>query len=128
MVMSRDQNAGQSHDIKTDNNSFEKEEEFMYLGRALNRNSIQEEIKSRLRLGNTCYYLVQNLLSSSLRSKNLKIKLYRTIILPVVLNGCETWSFTLREERRLRIFENGVLRRIFGPKRDKVIRGMEKTT
>ena len=100
----------------------------MYLGRALNRNSIQEEIKSRLRLGNTCYYLVQNLLSSSLRSKNLKIKLYRTIILPVVLNGCETWSFTLREERRLRIFENGVLRRIFGPKRDKVIRGMEKTT
>ena len=53
-------------------------------------------------------------------SKNLKIKLYRTIILPVVLYGCESWSLTLREERRLRVFENGVLRRIFGPKRDEV--------
>jgi hypothetical protein len=55
-----------------------------------------------------------------LLSKNLKIKIYRTIILPVVLYGCETWSLTLREERRLRVFENRVLRRIFGPERDKV--------
>ena len=62
----------------------------------------------------------QNLLSSSLLSKNLKIKVYRTIILPVVLYGCETWSLTLREERRLRVFENRILRRIFGPKRDEV--------
>jgi len=53
-------------------------------------------------------------------SKNLKIKIYRTIILPVVLYGCETWSMTLREERRLRVFENRVLRRIFGSKRDEV--------
>jgi hypothetical protein len=53
-------------------------------------------------------------------SKNLKIKIYRTIILPVVLYGCETWSLTLREERRLRVFENKVLRRIFGPRRDEV--------
>ena len=52
--------------------------------------------------------------------KNVKIKIYRTIILPVVLYGCETWSFTLREERRLKMFENRVLRRIFGPKRDEV--------
>jgi len=59
-------------------------------------------------------------LSSSLLSRNLKIKIYRTIILPVVLYGCETWSLTLREERRLKVFENRVLRRIFGPKRDKV--------
>jgi len=51
---------------------------------------------------------------------NLKIKIYRNIILPVVLYGCETWSLTLREERRLRVFENRVLRRIFGPKRDEV--------
>ena len=57
-------------------------------------------------------------MSSSSLSKNLKIKIYRTIILPVVLYGCETWSLTLREERRLRVFENRVLRRIFGPKRD----------
>jgi hypothetical protein len=53
-----------------------------------------------------------------LLSKNLKIKIYRTIILPVVLYGCETWSLTLREERRIRVFENMVLRRIFGPRRD----------
>jgi hypothetical protein len=59
-------------------------------------------------------------LSSRLLSKNLKIKIYRTIILPVVLYGCETWSLTLREERRLRVFENSVLRRVFGPKRDEV--------
>jgi hypothetical protein len=52
--------------------------------------------------------------------KNIKIKIYRTIILPVVLYGCETWSLTLREERRLRVFENRVLRRIFGPKRDEI--------
>jgi len=63
---------------------------------------------------------VQNLLSSSLLSKNIKIKIYRTIILPVILYGCETWLLTLREERRLRVFENRVLRRIFGPKRDEV--------
>ena len=63
---------------------------------------------------------MQNVLSFTLLSKNLKIKIYRTIILPVVLYGCETWSLTLREERRLRVFENRVLRRIFGPKRDEV--------
>ena len=63
---------------------------------------------------------MQNLLSSSLLSKNLQSKMYKTIILPVVLYGCETWSLTLREERRLRVFENRVLRRVFGPKRDEV--------
>ena len=91
-----------------------------------NQNSIQEEIKSRLKLGNACYYSVQNLLSSILLSKNLKIKIYRTIILPVVLYGCETWSLTLREEHRLRVFENRVLRRIFGPKRDAVTGELRK--
>jgi len=80
-------------------------------------NSIQEEIKSRLKSGNACYHSVQNLLSSSLLSKNLKIKIYGTIILPVVLYGCETWSIILREEHRLRASENVVLRRIFGPRR-----------
>jgi hypothetical protein len=63
---------------------------------------------------------VQNRLSSSLISKNVKIKTYRTIILPVVLYGCETWSLTLREECRLRVFGNSVLRRIFEPQRDEV--------
>jgi hypothetical protein len=68
---------------------------------------------------------VQDLLSSNLLSKNTRIKIYRTIILPVVVNGCETWSLTLRDEHRLRVFENRVLRRIFGPKRDEVTRGGE---
>ena len=85
-----------------------------------NQNFIAEEIKSRLRPGNACYHSVQNLLSSRLLSKNVKIKIYRIIILPVVLYGCETWSLTLREEGRLRVFENKVLRRIFGPRRDEV--------
>jgi len=107
--------------VKIDNSSIERVEEFKYLGTTLtNQNYIQEEIKSRLKLGNACYYLVLNLLSSRLLSKNLKIKMYRTIILPVVLYGCETWSLTLREERRLRVFENRVLRRVFGPMRDEV--------
>jgi len=74
----------------------------------------------RLKSRNACYYSVQNLLSSSVLSKNLKTEIYRTIILPLVLYGCETWSLTLREEHRLRVFENRVLRRIFGPKRDEV--------
>ena len=73
-----------------------------------------------MKSGSACYHSVQNLLSSSLLSKNLMIKIYRTIILPIVLYGCETWSLTLREERRLRVFEYGVLRRIFGPERDEV--------
>ena len=70
---------------------------------------------------------MQNLLSYRLLSKNLKIKIYRTIILVFVLYGCETWSLTLREERKLRVFENMVLRRIFGPRRDEVKREMEET-
>jgi hypothetical protein len=81
---------------------------------------IQEEIKSRLNSGNACYHYVQNLLSSRLLSKNLKIRIYKIIILPVVVYGCETWSLTLREDHRLSVFENRVLRGIFGPKRDEV--------
>jgi len=85
-----------------------------------NQNSIVEEIKSRWRPGSACYHLVQNLLFLRLRSKNLKVRMYRTIIFPVFLYGCETWSLTLQEERKLKAFENMVLRRIFGPRRDKV--------
>ena len=76
-----------------------------------NQNYIQEEIKCRLKAGNSCYYSVQKFLSSRLLSENLKIKIYKTIILPVVLYGCETWSLTLREECR-------ILRQISGSKRD----------
>jgi hypothetical protein len=75
-----------------------------------------------------CYYSVQNLLSTRLLSKNLKIKIYRNIILPVVLYGCEEWSVTLREERRVKLFENRVLRRLFRPKRDEVTGEWKKIT
>jgi len=104
-------------------------EQFKYLVTTLmNQNSIQEEIKSRLRAGNASNCSVQDLLSSSLLSKNNKIKMHRTIILPVVLYGHETWTLILREECRLRAFENRVLRRIFGPKRDMVTGECGKTT
>jgi len=116
MVMFRDQNVGRSHNLMIDNGSFGRMEELKYLGTTLtNQYCIQENITSRFKSGNACCHLVQDLLSSSLLSKNLKIKIYRAIILPVVFNGRETWSLTLREESRLR-----VLRRIFGPKREEV--------
>jgi hypothetical protein len=81
--------------------------------------SVRDYIKSRLKSGNACCHLVQNLLSSSSLFKNIRIKIYRTIILPVVY-GYEIWSFATREERRLRVFENRMLKRIFGSKRDEV--------
>jgi hypothetical protein len=91
MFTSRDQNAGKNHNTKTVNKAFEKLEYFKCLGAALtDQNPIHKEIKSRLKSGNVCYHSVQNLLSSSLLSKNVKIKIYRTIILPVVLYGCES--------------------------------------
>jgi len=121
MVMSRDQNAGRIHSVRTDNSTFERVEEFKYLGTTLtNQNSIAEDIKCRFKSGNACYHSVQNLLSSKLLSKNLKIKIFRTVNLPVVLYGYETWSLTLREGRKLRVFENMVLGRIFRPRRDEV--------
>jgi hypothetical protein len=80
----------------------------------------------RLNSVNASYHLVQNLLSSRLLSENTQTRIYKTIILPVVLYGFKTCSLTLREEHRLRVFENGVLRRIFGPKRDEVTGGWRK--
>ena len=100
MVMSRDQNVGRIQSVRNDNSTFERVEGFKYLGTILtNQNCIAAEIKSRLKSGNACYHSVQNLLSSRLLPQNLKIKVYRTIILPVVLYEYEAWSLTLREER-----------------------------
>jgi hypothetical protein len=91
--------------------------EFKYLGTTLtDHNCIHEEIKSRQNSGNACYRSVQSLLLSRLLSNNVNVKIHKTIILPNVLHGCETWSLNLREEHSQRVFENRVLRRIFGPK------------
>jgi hypothetical protein len=111
--MSHHPNSGQNQSIRIANESFENVAKFKYLGTTLtSQNDIHDEIKSRLNSENACYYSVQNILSSRLKSKDLKIKIYKTVILPVVLYGCEAWSLTLREEHRLRIFENRVLRRV----------------
>jgi hypothetical protein len=118
--MSRHPNPGENQNIRIANESFEKVEKFKYLGTTLtNQNDIHGEIKSRLNMGNACYYSLQSLLSSYLISRTLKIKIYKTVILPVVLFGCETWSLSLGEEQRLSVFENSVLRTIFGPKRER---------
>jgi hypothetical protein len=113
MLLSRHRNAGQNWNVRITNRSFEIVSQFKYLGMTvINQNLIQEKIERRLNSGNACYNSVQNLLSFCLLSKNIKIIIYKIIIMPVVLYGCETWSLTLR------VFENRVLRRIFGLKRD----------
>jgi hypothetical protein len=113
MLLSRHQNAVENHNIKIANRCFENMVQITYLGTTVtNQNVIQEEMKRRLNSGNASYHSVQNLFSSRLRSKNIKIGIYKSIILSVVLYGCETLSLTLREEHRLRVL------RIFGPKRD----------
>ena len=109
-----------SINIMVENSSFERVEQFKDLGTTLtDLNSTQEEIKSRLRTGDACFHSLQNLLFSSLLSKSRKIKIYRIIILPA-LYGCENWSLILREKCRLRVLENMMLWRIFGPKRDEI--------
>jgi hypothetical protein len=121
MVMTRAQNAGRSHNVNIDNSSFERVEQFKYLETTLmNKNTIQIEIKSRLKSRKVFYHSVQNLLSSNFLFKYMRIKINRTMILNVVLYGCETWSLTLRERSGLRVSENKMLRRIFRPKRDGV--------
>jgi hypothetical protein len=113
MLLSRHQNAVQNHDIKIANRCIENVAEFKHFGTTVtNQNLIQEEIK-RLNSGNAYYHSVQQILSSRQLSKNVNIDMYKISIFPVVLYGCETGSLTLREEYRLRVFENRLMRRIF---------------
>jgi len=118
MIIFRDQNAGRSHIIKIDNSSLERVEEFKYFGTILtNQNCIQEEFTvfrvCLISFGTESFV-------SQFAIQKLNIQIYRTIILPRALCGCETLSLILREDRRLWVLENMVLRRIFGPKRDEV--------
>jgi hypothetical protein len=94
---------------------------------ATGQHLIKEVIRRGLNWNNACCHSIENLLSSRLLSKDVKLRIYNTIILPVVLYGCETWSLTLRMEHRLRVFEKRVLWRIFGPKRDEVTGEWKKT-
>ena len=108
-LMSLDQHAEDNHNTNMGSKSFVRVEEFGYLGTTLtNQNSVHEYIKSRLQRGNSWYHSVQNLLSSSLVHKNMKIKTHKTKILPVVLYGCETLSLTLRGELKQRVSDNSV--------------------
>jgi hypothetical protein len=117
MVMSHVQNAGRNHNRNTGNTSFEREEQIKNLGETLTKqNSIREEIESRLNTGNTWLSFGAASLVFSLLSKYIN----RTIILPLLLCGCETWSLTLNEEHSVRMFKNRVLREIFEAKRDEV--------
>jgi hypothetical protein len=121
MLLSRHQNSGQNHDIKIANIFFRNVAQFKYLETTVtNPNLYHEEIKRILNSGSTCFHSAQNPLSSRLLSKNIKIRIYKTIILPVVLYGCEIWSLTFKWGHRLKVFENRVL---FYPKRDEVVGG-----
>ncbi|KAJ4427781.1 hypothetical protein ANN_25434 [Periplaneta americana] len=131
MIIFRNQNILGNGNIKIGDLSLEEVEKFKYLGATgatvTNINDTREEIKRRINMGNACYYSVEKILPSSLLSKNVKVRIYKTVILPVVLYGCETWTLALREEHRLRVFENKILRKIFGDKRDGEWRKLHNT-
>jgi hypothetical protein len=117
ILMSRHQNARKYYNIKISNRFFESMAKFIYLRPTVtDQRLINGEIKGGLHDDKPCYRSIQNLFSSRLLSKNVKIKIYKSIILPLVLYGSGTWSLTLREELRLRVSGNRVLRRIVGSK------------
>ena len=117
MITSRQQNVDlvQNQDKVIENLSFENVEKFKYLGVTVtNTNDIRKEIKRIINMRNACYYSLEKILSSHMLSKKLKVDTYKTIILSIVLYRFETWSLTLREEHKLRVFE------IFGGKKDEI--------
>jgi hypothetical protein len=107
--------------MKIRNKFFEMVKQSKYLEELLtNQNSVLEEIQSSLKSGNVFYHSPRILLSCSLLSKNIRIEIYRNLILPVGLYGCETWSVTSRKEQRLRVFENSLLRKILGSRKEEI--------
>jgi hypothetical protein len=129
MFVSFHQNVEQNRNFLTANKSFENVTKFKYLRERLtDQNCINEETKSRINSGNAYYHSFQSLLSSRILSVNIKTEIYKTIILPVIWYRCETWSLTLREEhtRRLKVFDNRVLRRIIRPTRQEVAGGWRR--
>ncbi|KAJ4433336.1 hypothetical protein ANN_15595 [Periplaneta americana] len=129
MIMSRDQNIVRNGNIQNGDLSFEEVKKLKYLGATeTNINNTREEIKRRINMENACYYSVEKFSSSSLLSKNLKVRIYKTVTIPVLLYGCDSWTLTLREEQRLRMCENKVLRKIFGAKRMKLQENGESYT
>jgi len=109
------QNTGNEGDksIRISYEVIEKINKFKYLGTYVtSKTEVTEKLKSRLVSGNACFYSVQKLLTSRLISRKLKLKIYRTVILPELLYGCESWSTTLADEHKLHVFENKVLRKI----------------
>ena len=127
MITSRHSNVIQNKNIVITDLSFEKCGKVQISRSNSNRYKyMREEIKLRINMGNACYYSLEKILSPRLLSKKLKVKTFKTIILPVVLYICETWSLSLREEHRLRVFENKVLRKIFGAKKHETTREWRK--
>jgi hypothetical protein len=102
--------------IRTNNSDIERVNQFKYLGSIItNDNNISSEISHRINMGNKCYYELRNVLRSRLLKEDTKCKIYRTLIRPVVLYGCESWTLTKKEEEELNIFERKLLRKIYGP-------------
>lgn len=102
--------------LRVDGHEFEKVNSFKYLGVVIsNKNTEETEIQNRLNLANGCFYALNKLMSSKLLSQTTKIRLYKTIISPILLYGAETWKLNKKEEKKLIVFENKVLRKIYGP-------------
>jgi hypothetical protein len=118
MAVCHHQNIGHDQSLQIDNKSFESVAKFKYLETIVtNQNCIHKEIEEQIKFGNAHYHTVQSLLSSHFLSKNMKIKIYKTMILPFILYGCAMQCLTLREEHRLRGFMTRVLRTVFEPKK-----------
>jgi len=118
--MSRDQHAVQNHNIMVGNKSFERVEQSRYLGTTItNKFAFRKKLRVDWMQGMLAI-IGRRIFCLLVCYPSIKIKIFRAVILPVVLYGCESWALTLREARRLRMFENKVVRKIFGPKKDEV--------